>query len=153
MYDGEFMYLLFLGEVGSEQTPFRDSGFSFADDDSVYIAIDSINGLQEYQIPLIDSSGGENSTEVNYTFSPANGGAVRDVIDEDVAFDTCLCTGDQSIWEVRIPLATGDNNVSVGERFRLTVDIIDDIDGGIQDFTWRWPATNTTFSGTVVLRQ
>ncbi|MFK7855387.1 MAG: hypothetical protein AB8B79_14790 [Granulosicoccus sp.] len=149
MHDGEFLYVFVLGESvdAGGQTPFRDSSL-IIDDDSVTIEIETPAGSRAYEVPLLDTNNAPNQTEV-ILYSD---GEVVNTADPTVSVGSCMCSGAQSTWEIRIPLDNGGDSLTAGSPFSLSVQVVDDVDGGGADFFWGWPRSANQFDGTVVLR-
>ena len=136
MHDGNFLYLFVFGE-GPDKTHHFDSEDP-SEDDAVAITVSGTAtslGTMRLVVPIRNANGDANRDE--RARLDGEGELSELLASGALAFATCICNRSFDAYELRIALAY--LGLGSGERFSIDVRLVDDVDGGEADLSWRWP--------------
>ena len=144
MHDGTYMYLMVFAELGANQTPTGDSGRLVYEDDSVDIYWDgnnskgaSYDGVDDFHVivGLLDDEGLANrSVSDDARIQTGDRSAPIDLA--AVQYASCICTGEQQIYEIRLDLVA--LKIPLDTTFGFELNINNDADGDARDAKWAW---------------
>lgn len=133
MHDGTYLYVLLLGEKSPYQTPVVGDVVGVSTDSGATPLMLSLHGFDLFDV------NGNPATESS---------SLRDDVVANMG--VCLCEGDQTLWEFRIPLDSDIHDMIVGEPFVIFLSMTDDTNGEVSSLSrpeFRW-----TYESSAVLR-
>ena len=134
--------MLVLGEEPPKTQ--QSDGPTLLDDDGAGVFLTSEDSFFDTVIPMRNAFGNPNISSDGSGRGVAYDHFDRDV-DEltasgDLAFGTCICDGTVDLYEIRISLNAA--GLAPDRPFFLSVNLLDDVDGGEVDYYRHWPTGN-----------